>query len=59
MAGHSKWAQIKRKKAVTDAAKSREFGKFAKLIAAESKRAGGVSEAGAGALRLSDENSSC
>jgi YebC/PmpR family DNA-binding regulatory protein len=41
MAGHSKWAQIKRKKAVTDAAKSREFGKFAKLIAAESKRAGG------------------
>lgn len=41
MAGHSKWAQIKRKKAVTDAAKSREFGKFAKGIAAESKRAQG------------------
>lgn len=41
MAGHSKWAQIKRKKAVTDAARSREFGKFANLITSESKKANG------------------
>lgn len=41
MAGHSKWAQIKRGKAVTDAAKSRIFARYARLIALESKRAGG------------------
>lgn len=41
MAGHSKWAQIKRQKAVTDAAKSRTFSKFAREIALESKKAGG------------------
>ncbi len=41
MAGHSKWAQIKRQKAVTDAAKSRAFSRFARLIALESKASGG------------------
>jgi transcriptional/translational regulatory protein YebC/TACO1 len=41
MAGHSKWAQIKRGKAVTDAAKSRTFSRFARLIALESKKASG------------------
>lgn len=41
MAGHSKWAQIKRQKAVTDAAKSRVFSRFARLIALESKKAAG------------------
>lgn len=41
MAGHSKWAQIKRQKAVTDAAKSRVFARFARLITVESKKAGG------------------
>jgi len=41
MAGHSKWAQIKRQKSVTDAARSRVFSRFARLIALESKRAGG------------------
>jgi YebC/PmpR family DNA-binding regulatory protein len=41
MAGHSKWAQIKRAKAVTDAAKSRVFSRFARLISLESKKAGG------------------
>lgn len=41
MAGHSKWAQIKRQKAVTDAAKSRIFSKFAREIALESKKAAG------------------
>lgn len=41
MAGHSKWAQIKRQKAVTDAAKSRTFSRFARLITIEAKKAGG------------------
>jgi YebC/PmpR family DNA-binding regulatory protein len=41
MAGHSKWAQIKRQKAVTDAAKGRTFSKFAREITLESKKAGG------------------
>jgi YebC/PmpR family DNA-binding regulatory protein len=41
MAGHSKWAQIKRQKAVTDAAKSRTFSKFAREITLESKKAAG------------------
>lgn len=41
MAGHSKWAQIKRQKAVTDAAKSRVFARYARLITLESKKAGG------------------
>ncbi len=41
MAGHSKWAQIKRQKGVTDAARSRVFSRYARLIAVESKKAGG------------------
>lgn len=41
MAGHSKWAQIKRQKAVTDAAKSRTFSKFAREITLEAKKANG------------------
>lgn len=41
MAGHSKWAQIKRQKAVTDAARSRVFSRFARELALESKKAGG------------------
>ena len=45
MAGHSKWAQIKRQKGVTDAAKSRVFSRYARLIALESKRAGGKADA--------------
>lgn len=42
MSGHSKWAQIKRQKAVTDGARSRVFSRFARLITLESKKAGGV-----------------
>lgn len=42
MAGHSKWAQIKRQKAVTDAARSRVFSRYARLITLESKKAGGL-----------------
>jgi len=41
MAGHNKWSKIKHKKAVTDAAKSKVFGKMARLIAMESKKANG------------------
>lgn len=45
MAGHSKWAQIKRQKAVTDAKKSKVFGKLSRLIALESKKAAGNTSA--------------
>ncbi len=41
MSGHNKWSKIKHKKAATDAAKSKVFGKFARLIAVESKKANG------------------
>ncbi len=41
MSGHSKWSQIKRQKGVTDAAKSRTFSRFARLITIEAKKAGG------------------
>ncbi|MBC8464904.1 MAG: YebC/PmpR family DNA-binding transcriptional regulator [Parcubacteria group bacterium] len=41
MSGHNKWSKIKHKKAATDAAKSKVFGKIVKLIAAESKKCGG------------------
>ncbi len=42
MSGHSKWSQVKRQKSVTDAAKSRVFSRFARLITLESKKAGGT-----------------
>ena len=45
MAGHNKWSKIKHKKAVTDAQKSKVFSKLAKLIATESKKAGGDKDA--------------
>lgn len=45
MSGHSKWSQIKHKKALTDSKKSKEFGKLARLIAVESKRVGGDASA--------------
>ena len=41
MAGHSKWAQIKRAKAVTDAARSRVFSRYAREITMESKKVAG------------------
>ncbi|PIT90846.1 YebC/PmpR family DNA-binding transcriptional regulator [Candidatus Kaiserbacteria bacterium CG10_big_fil_rev_8_21_14_0_10_49_17] len=43
MSGHNKWSKIKHKKAATDAQKSKIFGKLARLIAVESKKAGGDS----------------
>jgi len=42
MSGHSKWSQIKHRKSVDDAAKSRIFARYARLIALESKKANGV-----------------
>lgn len=41
MSGHNKWSKIKRQKGATDAAKSKIFGKFAKLIATASREAKG------------------
>lgn len=41
MAGHNKWSKIKNRKAVTDGQKSKIFGKYARLIAVESKLVGG------------------
>jgi YebC/PmpR family DNA-binding regulatory protein len=41
MAGHNKWTQIKRQKAVTDGKKSKLFGMLAKTITLEVKKAGG------------------
>lgn len=41
MSGHNKWSKIKRKKEAGDAHKSKVFGKLARLIAVESKKAGG------------------
>ncbi len=41
MSGHNKWSKIKHKKAATDAARSKVFGKMARLIAIESKKANG------------------
>jgi len=37
MSGHNKWSKIKRQKGATDAAKSKIFGKMAKLIATASR----------------------
>lgn len=41
MAGHSKWAQIKRQKGANDATRSKMFGKLARRITVESKKANG------------------
>ena len=41
MAGHNKWSQIKHKKAKTDAAKSKLYSKYSKLISAEAQKVNG------------------
>ncbi len=41
MSGHNKWAQIKHKKAVTDAKKSKIFSKLVRFISVEAKLAKG------------------
>ncbi len=45
MSGHNKWSKIKNKKAVTDAQKSKVFGKLVRFIAIESKKAKGDTNA--------------
>lgn len=45
MAGHNKWAQIKRQKGANDAARSKTFGKLARRITVEAKLAQGDLEA--------------
>ena len=46
MAGHSKWANIKHKKAITDAKRSKLFSKIARSISVEAKLADGKDSAG-------------
>lgn len=41
MSGHSKWAQIKHKKAATDAKRGKIFSKLARMITVAAKEAGG------------------
>jgi YebC/PmpR family DNA-binding regulatory protein len=41
MSGHNKWSQIKRKKALTDGAKSKIFTRMSRLITLEARKAGG------------------
>src|ERR671918_3106139 len=41
MAGHSKWAQIRRKKAVTDARRGRQFTKLGRAITVAAREGGG------------------
>ncbi|OHA88522.1 MAG: hypothetical protein A2653_02005 [Candidatus Zambryskibacteria bacterium RIFCSPHIGHO2_01_FULL_43_25] len=41
MSGHNKWSKIKNKKAITDARKSKVFGKIVRLIEVEAKKSGG------------------
>src|SRR5258705_5272919 len=45
MAGHSKWATIKRKKAATDQARGKMFSKYIKEIAIAARHGGGDAEA--------------
>lgn len=55
MSGHSKWSQIKHKKAITDAKKSKIFGKLARVITLATRDKGGNPDTNA-ALRLAIEN---
>ena len=41
MAGHSKWAQIKHKKAATDAKRGKQFTKLARAITVAAREGGG------------------
>ena len=45
MAGHSKWKQIKNKKAATDSKKSKIFTKLIRLITVEAKKSNGSADA--------------
>lgn len=41
MSGHNRWSQIKQQKGASDAAKSRTFSRFSRLITIEAKKANG------------------
>lgn len=41
MAGHSKWAKLKHKKAITDVQKSKTFSKLLRFVSVEAKKAKG------------------
>lgn len=45
MSGHSKWHNIKRKKEITDAKKSKEFSKMSRLITVAARTGGGDPDA--------------
>src|SRR3989344_2307535 len=53
MSGHSKWSQIKHKKAITDARKSKVFSKLVRFLTVESRKAKG--DRNAPGLRLAIE----
>jgi len=53
MSGHNKWSKIKHKKGVTDAKKSKEFGRLVRDIKVAVREAGGNTDAPA--VRLSIE----
>jgi len=46
MSGHNKWSQIKHKKDITDAKKSKVFSKIVRYIAVEAKLSGGKESPG-------------
>jgi YebC/PmpR family DNA-binding regulatory protein len=46
MSGHNKWSQIKHKKEITDAKKSKIFSKLVRYIAVEAKLSGGKESPG-------------
>ncbi len=54
MSGHSKWSQIKHKKAITDAKKSQAFSKLARIITVAAREKGGDPDSNP-ALRLAIE----
>jgi len=46
MSGHNKWSQIKHKKGITDAKKSKIFSKLVRFISVEAKLSGGLESPG-------------
>ena len=46
MSGHNKWSQIKHKKGITDAKKSKMFSKLVRFISVEAKLSGGKDSPG-------------
>lgn len=55
MAGHSKWANIKRKKEIIDFKRSQSFTKLSRLISVASRKAGGGDPEANPSLRLAIE----